>query len=222
MPYPSSALDRVTGLRIADLHPLPMACRSIRPGAGEVQVTQCIACNAVGRIDSAIPSPSTVGGLATHRASENAMRAVQLARIWPAQNRPRIVDQSGSEVCQFSSVTRGTFLGRRPLVPPAQGIALGHHTPTPSVSRPNGPTDSAGRQLACPAAKDYDHRLHDPDIVQPDPARKERTVSQSLSRIWLHIVFEGRTVGPLGRPRLYCDMVPQGVALVDAHISVLT
>ncbi len=80
---------------------------------------------------------------------------------WPAQNRPRIVDQSGSEVCQFSSATRGTFLGRRPLVPPAQGIALGHHTPTPSVSRPNGPTDSTGRQLACPAAKDYDHRPHD-------------------------------------------------------------
>ncbi len=24
---------------------------------------------------------------------------------------------------------------------------------------------------------------------------------------------EGRTVGPLGRPHLYCDMVPQGVAL---------
>ncbi len=37
----------------------------------------------------------------------------------PAQKRPRIVDQSGLEVCQFSSVTRGTFLGRRPMVPPA-------------------------------------------------------------------------------------------------------
>ena len=73
-------------------------------------------------------------------------------------------------MCQFSSVTRGTFLGRRPLVPPAQGIALGHHTPTPSVSRPNGPTDSAGRQLACPAAKDYDHRLHDPVLgVKGEP-----------------------------------------------------
>ncbi len=24
---------------------------------------------------------------------------------------------------------------------------------------------------------------------------------------------EGRTVGPLGRPRLHCEMVPQGVAL---------
>ena len=24
---------------------------------------------------------------------------------------------------------------------------------------------------------------------------------------------ERRTVGPLGRPHLYCDMVPQGVAL---------
>ena len=52
------------------------------------------------------------------------VRLASLGTHWPAQNRPRIVDQSGSEVCQFSSVTRGTFLGRRPLVPPAQGIAL--------------------------------------------------------------------------------------------------
>ena len=86
----------------------------------------------------------------------------RLSRREGVHLRPRIVDQNGSEVCQFSSVTRGTFLGRRPLVPPAQGIALGHHTPTPSVSRPNGPTDSVGRQLARPAATDYDHRLHDP------------------------------------------------------------
>ena len=52
------------------------------------------------------------------------VRLASLATPWPAQNRPRIVDQSGSEVCQFSSVTHGTFLGRRPLVPPAQSVAL--------------------------------------------------------------------------------------------------
>ena len=52
------------------------------------------------------------------------VRLASLGTHWPAQNRPRIVDQSGSEVCQFSSVTHGTFLGRRPLVPPAQGVAL--------------------------------------------------------------------------------------------------
>ena len=47
----------------------------------------------------------------------DAERYQALAGAWPAKNRPRIVDESGSEVCQFSSVAHGTFLGRRPLVP---------------------------------------------------------------------------------------------------------
>ncbi len=109
--------------------------------------------------------------------------------------RPRIVDQNGSEVCQFSSVTRGTFLGRRPLVPPAQGIALGHHTPTPSVSRPNGPTDSVGRQLARPAATDYDHRLHDPVL-----GLKGESLARWAARVCIATWFP-RALPALGEPR---------------------
>ena len=51
------------------------------------------------------------------QAVPDAERYQALAGAWPAKNRPRIVDESGWEVCQFSSVARGTFLGRRPLVP---------------------------------------------------------------------------------------------------------
>ncbi len=181
----------------------PISIPSPWPADPSVQVparsvTQCMACNAVGRIDSAIPSPSTVGGLATR------------SRF---RERHACGATSPDLACAKSTQDRGSeWVGSVPVffrdtryVPGPKALGsprLGHRPGAPYTHAERFSAQRANRfrcQATCvPCGQGLRSSSARPRYRSTDLACKERTVSQSPSRIWLHIVFRRENRRPVG------------------------